>query len=92
MTTSNPFGAPGRLRPEHQGDVFTIYAHLYGCLEIVRREDGASLFVQSQDDLIVLRRDLARAERARDWERAIDDVCGEYAHVMSSRGWGMIEA
>ena len=77
--TANPFGASGRLRPEHQGDVFTVYAHPFGHLEIVRREDGASCYFQSQDDLIKLRRDLARAENARNWEREIDRVCADYA-------------
>jgi hypothetical protein len=72
-----------RLRAEHQGNLYVVYVYADGCMEIVRKADGASLFVQSSDDLSTLRSELNQAEFRRDWERAIDDVCSEYAHVMT---------
>ena len=73
-----------RLRPEHQGYCFTVYAHAHGCLEIVQRcgRAEASLFVQSSDDLAILRAELAWAESQADWEGAVDTVCEAYEHVL----------
>jgi hypothetical protein len=73
-----------RLRPEYQGYCFTVYAHAHGCLEIVQRcgSSEAALFVQSADDLAILRGELNWADRQDDHERLIDCVCEAYEHVL----------
>ena len=74
-----------RLRPEYQGYQFTVYAHAHGNLEIVQRcgSSEATLFVQSPDDLAILRAELAWAEMQSNWEGAIDTVCEAYEHVLT---------
>jgi hypothetical protein len=56
-----------------KGERFRVWRYAYGCLEIERIDDGATLFLQG-GDIVELESELE--------SRYVDDVCGDYEHCL----------
>jgi len=74
---------PGRRYVMHATDSYVLYAHAFGCFELVARDNGASVFFQGDDATQVRDEVTAFPDDSSKGDWLFDMWASEYDHVMT---------